>query len=131
MKYFLDTSLIIDLEKNNRKNVQEFFSTIIQDDAEPTITFMVYFEFLLGFRKKSLPYQLKAMNFINKFTAVMPTKETANLLCQLKAKYESRGTSLPFADALIAAQVIEHHGTLVTCDRGFSRIEELKCIVLT
>ncbi len=53
------------------------------------------------------------------------TKNTADRLVELKQKYE-----LPLADLLIAAQVIENNGILITKDNDFDKIKEIEKINL-
>ena len=70
------------------------------------------------------------MEFIEKFPFLNIKKETARILSDLKYNYEKKGITLPLADLLIAAQTIENNMTLVTMDKGFERIEELKKIII-
>ena len=49
----------------------------------------------------------------------------------MKYKYDKKGETLPLADFLIASQVIENNMLLVTADKDFDKIEELRKIVIT
>ena len=70
------------------------------------------------------------MQFIGTFPVLNAGKETMKILTDLKYDYEKKEIMLPIANLLIAAQAIENNMTLVTMDKGFERIEELKKIIL-
>ncbi|MEK6915934.1 MAG: PIN domain-containing protein [Nanoarchaeota archaeon] len=62
---------------------------------------------------------------MERFNVLQTTKNTADRLVELKQKYE-----LPLADLLIAAQVIENNGILITKDNDFDKIKEIEKINL-
>ncbi|MBI4163797.1 MAG: PIN domain-containing protein, partial [Candidatus Aenigmarchaeota archaeon] len=91
----------------------------------PAITFISYFEFLYGIRKKDIRNKEKAISFIEEFSIIQTTKTTAGILVWLKEKYE-----LPLADLLIASQAIENQSVLITKDNDFDKIRELNKIII-
>lgn len=120
-----DTSVLIELERENKdilSRVQKLKETY---PASPKIPFISYYEFLHGTRNRNLTNKAKAEAFIDLFEVLAVTKTTAKILSQFKEKYE-----LPFPDLFIAAQTKEQDAILVTRDKDFERIEELKKIVI-
>lgn len=78
---------------------------------------------------KSKNYDEKA-SFLNKFNMLRTTKRTAEILSDLKIKYDLHGKTFSLADLYIASQVIENNLVLITLDKDFSSIEELNKINL-
>lgn len=98
--------------------------------APASITFISFFEFVHGLQLKSPKNKEKSIAFIERFHFLEPTKKTAVILSDLRYKYEKKGKSFSLSDMLIASQVIENDMTLVTSDRHFQEIDELKKIML-
>jgi len=67
---------------------------------------------------------------LNSFPLLDLGFKTSDILSDLKLKYEKKGLSFSLSDLLIAAQVIENDLILVTRDRDFEGIRELKKIIL-
>ncbi len=126
----LDTTILIELERRNRSITEKLKELAVQYPEPAHITFISYFEFLRGLTDKKPKNKEKALAFLNEFNLLLPTKKTAFILSELKAKYDRKGFSVPLADMLIAAQVIENNLLLVTKDNDFDKIEEMKKIVL-
>lgn len=130
MTLVFDTSILIRLEKND-KIVTNRISEIVKVDSAPAvITFMSYFEFYHVLRAKSPKNKEHALLFLDKFHCMHTTKETARILSALKETYDKAGKSFSLADYLIASQAIENNLTLVTTDKQFNEIKELKKIIL-
>ncbi len=126
MNIVLDTSILIELENGNKNVINKLEELKKLYPAPPKISFISYFEFLYGLRNKSIKNKDKSLAFLNRFSIISITKNTANFLVNFKQKYE-----LPLADLLIAAQVEETNGVLVTKDNDFNMIEEIeKSIIL-
>ena len=130
MSLLLDTSIIIRLEKNDKKTLEALSKLRESDPAPPSIAFISYFEFLSGLFEKNPKNKTKSMSFIELFAFLNPTKTTASILADIKYKYQKRGVSFSLSDLLIASQTLEHNMTLVTSDKHFEEIEELKKIIL-
>lgn len=122
----LDTSIVIDLDNRVRNIEEKLVSLRFAYPDVPKISWMTYFEFIWGLRKKQPHNKLKSLAFIENFDLLQTTKTTANILSVLKEKYGS----LSFSDLFIAAQVIENNMLLVTHDQDFEAISELNKIVL-
>ncbi|MBI2675608.1 MAG: type II toxin-antitoxin system VapC family toxin [Candidatus Aenigmarchaeota archaeon] len=121
----LDTSILIDLENGQKPVIGRLEELKGMYPALPTISFMTYFEFLYGLRKKRPHNQNSSLAFLENFDVIQTTKRTASVLSLLKERY-----GLPFSDLFIAAQAIENNMMLVTKDADFERIEELNKIVV-
>ena len=68
--------------------------------------------------------------FINKFIVLQTTRATSMILSSLKNKYDSLGVGISLSDLIITALCIENGMTLVTRDRDFEKIAELKKVIL-
>ena len=120
----LDTSIVIEIERENKQIISRLEELKKQHAAIPKISFMTYFEFLEGIAKKSDKNKEKALAFIELFETINTTKNTAKSLVSLRQKYE-----FPLPDLFIAAQVLENNGILVTKDKDFERIAEIEKII--
>lgn len=121
MNLILDTSILIEIERKNSEIISKLNELRKIYPAPAKISFISYFEFLYGLRDKLVKNKEKAKSFIELFSVINTQKETASFLVDLKRKYE-----LPLSDLLIAAQVIECKGILVTKDNDFEMIKELE-----
>ena len=124
MILIFDTSILIDLERGNPETIKKILELRKIYPAHAKISFVSYFEFLYGLKNKSEKNKRKSMEFLEKFDVIQTTKETAHILINLKQNY-----GLPLADLLIAAHVFETKGILVTKDKDFGKIREIKTIL--
>lgn len=122
----LDTSALIALQKKEKKVIEE----IEKQRREFYITFVNLFEFLLGLKIRKPKREKEAEEFIRKFPVLTAGEKTAEILAELKYSYDKQGASLPFADLLIASIAIENEMPLVTMDKDFEKIKELKKIIV-
>ncbi len=130
MTLVLDTSILIGIEKKDKSLIEKLRLLIGQHPSPAKITFVNYFEFLLGIKKRTPKNKETAVAFLNKFSVLQTTKTTAHILSDLKNKYDEKGTVLSLADLLIASLAVENNMTLATRDNDFSKIEELKKVIL-
>lgn len=121
----LDTSIVIELERGNKEIIRKLGELKEMYPASPKISFMTYFEFIYGLRKKAVKNKDKSIAFVELFEVIQTNKKTANFLALLKEKHE-----LSLSDLFIASQVMEDNGILVTKDRDFERISEIDKIFL-
>ncbi len=125
MQLVLDTSIIIELQRKNSAVIEKIEELRKIYPAPPKIGFITYFEFLEGISNKSEKNQKESLVFIELFDMINITKITAKNLVLLRTKYE-----LPIPDLLIAAQVMENNGALVTKDKDFENIGEIRKVIL-
>src|SRR3989344_5618676 len=130
MVLVLDTSILIDIEKRNEKTISKLKELSKQHPFPPQITFINHFEFLFGLKLKQPANKKEMLIFLNKFNVLQPTTITSEILSDLKIKYEKQGITLSLTDLLIASQTIEHNMILATKDKDFTKIKELKAIIL-
>ena len=120
-----DTSIVIEIERENKSFIERIEELKKEERDLPKISFITYFEFLEGIENKIEKNKQKCKTLINLFKVMQTTNITAEKLIYLKKNYE-----LPLPDLLIAAQVLESNGTLITKDRDFEQIKEIKKIIL-
>ncbi|MEK6898818.1 MAG: type II toxin-antitoxin system VapC family toxin [Nanoarchaeota archaeon] len=125
MYLVLDTSILIDIERAYIGTIEKIRELKKTYPAPAKISFISYFEFIVGLKEKSEKNKEKSSAFIEKFDMMQTNKSTANYLAHLKNAYE-----LPLADLFIAAQTIENNAILVTKDKDFEQITELNKIIL-
>ena len=126
MILIFDTSVIIDLDRGNRDTIKKISELRKIYPAPAKVSFISYFEFLYGLRKKSEKNKERSLEFIEKFDVIQTSKETANILINLKQNHE-----LPLSDLLIASHVQEIKGVLITKDKDFQQIGEINKIILS
>lgn len=130
MSLAFDTSILIDLERKNSEIIEKINQLSRSYPAPPQLPFISYYEFIRGLKiKKTKDYE-KKFAFANRFNVLKTSKRTAEILSDLRIKYENLGFSLPLADLLIAAQSIENQLILISRDKDFEKIEELQKIIL-
>ena len=123
MNLIIDSSVLIDIERRDKEVIEKLGELKKLYPATPKISFMTYFEFLYGLRKKSIKNKNKALAFLGLFEIIHTTNKTANFLVLFKDKYE-----MSLSDLFIASQVMEQKGILVTSDKDFEKIDEIEKI---
>lgn len=126
----LDTSILIDLQRGNSKT-RESLRKIAKEYPYPAkITVLSKFEFLTGLLGNYVKNEGRVREFISSFSVLQTTEKSAYIFAELKDKYDKRGMQIPLIDLLIAGLVIENSFVLVTKDKDFEKIEELKKIII-
>ena len=70
------------------------------------------------------------IGFINEFKCLKASSMTAQILAELKNKYEKKGITMGLADLIIASHTIEGNFVLVTNDKAFEKVDEINKIIL-
>lgn len=130
MTLILDTSLLIDIERKFQPTINRLKELSNTYPLPARITFVNEFEFLLGIKEKIPKNKEKAEAFLNNFSVLHTSRQTSQILADLKQKYDNKGIALPLADLLIATLAIENNKILVTKDHDFKQIEELRKIII-
>lgn len=125
MNIILDTSILIDIDRSHEETIVKIDDLRRKYPSPASISFITQFEFLLGIKEKIEKNQEKSRAFVDKFSVLQTTQDTGRHLAALKEKYE-----LPLADLLIATQVLEHGGVLITRDKDFGQIVEIQKIII-
>ncbi len=125
----LDTSILIDLQRDEKKTI-ELLDRYLTREQPARISFMTYVEFWQGTEGYTLEKKTEIKKFIWQFVILHTTNATALILAKLKHDYDKKKLTKSMNDLFIAAQAIEHNLTLITKDRDFEDVTELKKVIL-
>lgn len=126
MALVLDTSALISLEKEESVIIEKIKELSKEHEPPVFVTFISIFEFLIGLKLSSLNQKTAARNFLNQFSILNTTNETAEIMERLKSEYDRKGHLMSLADLIISSLVIENKMVLLTKDKDFAEIEQLK-----
>ena len=130
MTLLLDTSILIGIQREDKEVIQKLEELGKIHYQPALISFINYFEFYSGLIDKNIKNKRIMIDFVNKFNCLKASNITAQILAELKKKYEGKGVSIGLADLIIASHVKESNTTLLTKDRVFERIDEINKIIL-
>ena len=130
MSLVLDTDVLIDLESGQKQTKLKLAALAKEYPASPQVTFVSLFEFLLGIKVRREKKRQQALSFLKNFGVLHTTDESSRLLADLKFEYGRKGIVLSLADLVVATLVIENNLILVTRDKDFEKITELKKIFI-
>ena len=129
MTLLLDTPILIAIQRDNKeviKKIDELKKTHFQPAS---ISFISYFEFYFGLINKNIKNRKIMIDFINKFNCLKASSITAEILAELKYKYERKGIIVGLVDLIVASHAKENNMVLVTTDKIFEKIEDINKIV--
>ncbi len=126
----LDTSILVDLEKGKRETIEKIKTIAAMHKSQGCISFISYLEFYHGIIDRNVRNYEKAYLYLNMYPVLQSTKRTAEICAQFRKKYDKKGIPFSLSDLLIAAQIFEHNLVLVTKDKDFEKIEEIRKIML-
>lgn len=130
MSLVFDTSILIAIERGDKEVIGKLESLQKSYPSPPQLTFVSFFEYLTGLKiRKNKSFQVN-LEFLKRFSILHTTNLSAEILSDLKIKYEKRGIPLPLADLLSASIVIDNNLTFLTRDKDFENLEELKKIII-
>ena len=130
MSLAFDTSILIEIEKEDNQIIKRLKELKKLHPIPAQLPFVSHYEFLKGLKIGKPKNYHELISFLNSFSVLQTTIKTSDILSDLKIKYDRLGISLSLADLLIASQVIENQLILVTMDKDFEKIEEVKKIIL-
>ena len=130
MTLVLDTNILIELYRGNKKVIEIIKGLISMHPENPAITFANFSEFYLGMLGKREIERERALLFLGKFTLLNTARESSKIFSELKYALGKEGKAVPDMDILIASLVLERGMTLLTMDKHFERIEKLNSICL-
>ena len=130
MTLLLDTSILISIERKERDIVSKISEISKTHYQHPLISFISYFEFYSGLIEKNVKNKQIMIQFINKFNCLKASSATAQILAELKYKYEKKGITIPLADMIIASHAKEFNLTLITTDKVFEKIDDINKIIM-
>lgn len=129
MKYLLDTNLIIDFLKAKPETIDKLSHLFAEGMAISTITAAEYLQGI--FKTTDNKHALKLfLEFLNqaKIEILNIDWEIAEIYAKLQAKAEQIGNRLPAFDLLIASTALAYNLTLISDDKIFTKIKNLKLI---
>lgn len=129
MSLMLDTSILIDLERNKKETIAQL-SNLLVEGKWVKIPFVSYVEFVSGLENVSEKRREKAMSIVKTFELIHTSKETADKLVSITNQLKRSGKHIAFPDMFIAAQTMEHDSTLVTKDIDFVNIPNLSVLII-
>jgi len=130
MTLLLDTSVLIALERRNPVVESKIRELAKSHPGPARISCITLFEFMYG--AECLPKEEKEdlLKFIWRFSVLQTTNATMWLMSHLAYAYKKKGNSKSITDVFIASHAAEHDLTVVTLDKDFSDISEIKKIVI-
>lgn len=130
MTLLLDTSILIGVQRKDKEIIEKIEELKKIHFQPASISFINYFEFYIGLIEKSVKNKQLMLDFINKFNCLKASSITAEILAELKHKYEKKGIVIGLADLVIASHAKENNMLLITQDKIFEKIEEISKIVI-
>ena len=130
MTLLLDTSILIGIQRKDKEVLQKLDGLKKIHFQPASISFINYFEFYSGLIEKNIKNRQNLIDFINKFNCLKASSITAQILAELKNKYEKKGISIGLADLIITSHAKESNMTLVTKDKIFNKIDDINVIII-
>ena len=130
MTLLLDTSILIGMQRKEKEIIEKLNELKKVHFQPASISFINYFEFYYGLIEKSIKNRQMLIDFINKFNCLKASSITAEILAELKNKYEKKGIVIGLADLIVASQAKENNMLLVSTDKTFERIDDINKIIL-
>lgn len=128
MKYVLDTSMLIGIERGN-KTVIERFGELVSDENVFFTTTLNIAEFYYGYAGKSKEAKKTANEFLNRFKLLTLTFDSAKSYAELAYSHDRLGEKVEDFDLLTAAIAMDNNATVITLDKGFDRIRGAKTLL--
>ncbi|MAG16236.1 hypothetical protein CMO88_04195 [Candidatus Woesearchaeota archaeon] len=130
MKLVFDTSILVGIDRNNASVIEALKELVVGNNVIYTTT-LNFSEFYYGYLNKPANFKERALKFLNKYKLLTFTKESAKIHAELSYKQDKQGNKVGEFDLLTAAIAIEKNAVLVTTDKDFEKITELKKKVIT
>ncbi len=128
MRLAFDTNILIELDLLNKALIEKLRELRKDTVLNPTIPSPVVSEYYYGFL--GLGKKERALENLGKFEVINTSKESALLFAELKHRLGKAGNTIPDMDVFIASICIDNNLTLVSYDKQFEKITELKKIIL-
>ena len=130
MTLLLDTSILVGIQRKDRDIIRKLGNLTKIHFHPSSVSFINYFEFYYGLIDKNVKNRQIMIEFINKFNCLKASVMTAQILAELKHKYDKKGILIGLADLIIASQAKENNLVLVSMDKTFEKIEDINKIIL-
>jgi predicted nucleic acid-binding protein len=130
MTYVLDTSVLIEVENENKEIIEKINALKDRPAAELSLTIFTFCEFYYGVINKSEKNKEKVLVRLNYYTLLNTTQQAGIIFCDLLSHLARKGQPIPDFDLFIAAIAIASGATLITRARHFKDIPGLKVELL-
>ena len=129
MKYVLDTSILIGIERGNKAIIERFGELVSDENIFYTTTLNIA-EFYYGYVGKSNEAKKTANDFLNRFKLLTLTLDSARIYAELAYLHDREGEKIDDFDLLTAVIAMNNSATIITLDKGFDRIRGAKTLIL-
>ena len=119
-KYLIDTSLIIDYLRDHRPTVR-LLKELLSNNNQLYLSVLTQAELYAGLSSRKYEFRHALASLTVSFKKILLDEDTA-----VKAGYLKRDYDVTLFDAIIAATALNNRVTLITRDKDFNRIKELK-----
>ncbi len=125
IKYMLDTNIVSHLIKGHEKVIEQVTSKPIFDICISSIT---QAELLFGLAKRpdAKKLHLLVKEFLLRIEIISWNSDAAKTYGKTRAELENKGKIIASLDLLIATHALSNKFTLITNDKAFLQIENLK-----
>ena len=125
MRYLIDTNIIIDHLRIGEEKATNFLQKVERGEVKASISVITEYELLVS-QKITLSQKL----IIQKLLSLLPSISITSPIVQQAIKF-SQKYQLGLPDSLIAATAFKTKSTLLTRDKAFSKVREIKINSLT
>ncbi len=129
MKYVLDTSILVGIERGNKAIIERFGELVSDENIFYTTTLNIA-EFYYGYAGKSKEAKKTANEFLNRFKLLTLTLDSARIYAELAYLHDREGEKIEDFDLLTAVIAMDNNATIITLDKGFDRIRGAKTLLL-
>lgn len=130
MAVILDTSVLIEIERGNKKVLKKLDDICKIYPEKPYITQLTVSEFIYGTLNRSSTNQVQALNKLKQYNFLNTTVSSSILLAHLDSVLTKKGKKIPPFDIFIASLAIDNDMPLVTRDCHFKEISGLNLILI-
>ena len=130
MEFIVDTGVLIEIENNNQKIINEISQLGRESNSKLYLTFFNFCEFYYGIISRSAKNKALAQERLSQYPLLNTSKNTALIFCELWSQLKKKGKIIPQFDLLIASMALEYNFTLLTTNEHFLNVPELKVKML-
>ena len=120
MRYLIDTNIIIDHLRIGEEKATNFLQKVERGEVKASISVITEYELLVS--SKIIPSQKL---IIQKLLSLLPSISITSPIVQQAIKF-SQKYQLGLPDSLIAATAFKTKSILLTRDKAFSKVREIK-----
>ncbi len=124
----LDTSVMVEIERGNAAVAAKLEHFRAAHTGNLAVSAAVYAEVLCGFLAVGRPEA--GERFLEQFILLEFDKESARCCASVKRKMDANGKPIPVFDLITASCALSRGATVVTTDRHFEAVPELKTVFL-